>query len=190
VAHRSGKITAVTAAPVEAAAAEVRKPERGSNSQAETRTPAFESQSQQFEPLQVVQPQHIQFESQTPKQFETQTQNVGVAQTQQFETQTQKFEPKVEELEKPPQVFPNTYWNRKGGGWVCEYKRKTKGEWLYEYYGLLKLETWEDMKRRYQDAEKLKSALRGAISFTRAKLKSDGGVRSGAHRLRLVGKRR
>jgi hypothetical protein len=42
---------------------------------------------------------------------------------------------------KPPRVLPNTYWTRKGGGWVLEFKKKVKREWLYEYYGLLKMET-------------------------------------------------
>jgi hypothetical protein len=45
------------------------------------------------------------------------------------------------DLNKPPRDLPNTYWTRKGGGWILEFKKKVKREWLYEYYGMLKLET-------------------------------------------------
>src|SRR6266498_1042728 len=36
---------------------------------------------------------------------------------------------------KPPRVLPNTYWTRKGGGWILEFKKKVKREWLYERVG-------------------------------------------------------
>jgi hypothetical protein len=91
--------------------------------------------------------------------------------------------------EKPPRVFPNTYWSRKGGGWVLEFKKKIKGEWLYEYYGLLKLETWQQLKERYQD-EKLEGIIKGVILAKRSELQRARNSRPGNHRLRLVGQRR
>jgi len=89
---------------------------------------------------------------------------------------------------KPPRVLPNTYWTRKGGGWVLEFKRKVKREWLYEYYGLLKLETWNQLKERYRD-EKLEGIVKGVILAKREELKRSRNPRPGGHSLRLVGKR-
>jgi hypothetical protein len=89
---------------------------------------------------------------------------------------------------KPPRVLPNTYWTRKGGGWVLEFKKKTKREWLYEYYGLLKLETWNQLKGRYQD-ERLKGIIKGIIGAKRTELERARGSRPGRHSLRLVGER-
>jgi hypothetical protein len=85
---------------------------------------------------------------------------------------------------KPPRVLPNTYWTRKGGGWVLEFKKKVKREWLYEYYGLLKLETWNQLKGRVQD-EKLKDILKGVIGAKRSELQRARGSRPGHHSLRL-----
>lgn len=89
---------------------------------------------------------------------------------------------------KPPRVLPNTYWTRKGGGWILEYKRKIKHKWLYEYFGLLKLETWNQLKGRYQD-EKLKGIIKGVIGAKRTELQRARNSRPGRYRLRLVGKR-
>ena len=71
---------------------------------------------------------------------------------------------------------------------VLEFKKKVKREWLYEYYGLLKLETWNQLKGRYQD-EKLKDILKGIIGAKRAELQRTRGSRPGRNRLRLVGQR-
>jgi hypothetical protein len=91
-------------------------------------------------------------------------------------------------LNKPPRVLPNTYWTRKGGGWILEFKKKVKREWLYEYYGSLKLETWNQLKGVYQD-EKLKGIIKGIIGAKRAELQRARNSRPGRNRLRLVGQR-
>jgi hypothetical protein len=112
--------------------------------------------------------------------FETQTVKTG-------KSRRQKRRPAPDDdPDKPPRVEPHTYWTRKGGGWVLEFKRKLKHKWLYEYYGSLKLETWNQLKGRYQD-EKLKDVIRGIIGAKRAELQRARDSRSGGHRLRLVG---
>jgi hypothetical protein len=69
---------------------------------------------------------------------------------------------------KPPRVLPNTYWTRKGGGWVLEFKRKLKHKWLYEYLGLLDLDIWNRLRIRYS-SEALVNIIRGAIVVRQAR---------------------
>jgi hypothetical protein len=94
----------------------------------------------------------------------------------------------ADDPDKPPRVLPNTYWTRKGRGWTLEFKKKVKQEWLYEYYGLLKFETWDNLKQSYQDDE-LKDIIKGIIIAKRSELQRARDSRSAAHSLRLVGKR-
>jgi len=68
-----------------------------------------------------------------------------------------------------------------------EYKRKVKHQWLYEYFGLLELETWEQLKGRYEQ-EKLINIIRGIILARRAERQRIEHPDTANHRLRLVGK--
>ncbi|MGH9834947.1 MAG: hypothetical protein ACRD9Y_18155 [Blastocatellia bacterium] len=63
---------------------------------------------------------------------------------------------------KPPRVLPNTYWTRKGGGWILEYKRKVKHKWQYAYLGLLDLDTWNSLRTQHT-AETLAPIIRDTV---------------------------
>jgi hypothetical protein len=91
--------------------------------------------------------------------------------------------------DKPPRVLPNTYWLRKGSGWVLEYKRKVRHKWLYEYFGLLDLDTWNQLKGSCEH-EKLANIIKGIILAKRAERERAQHSVAANHRLRLVGKGR
>jgi hypothetical protein len=69
---------------------------------------------------------------------------------------------------KPPRVAPNTYWTRKGGGWVLEFKKKVKHKWLYEYLGLLDLDTWNRLRNCHSGPD-MANIIRGAVIVRRAR---------------------
>jgi hypothetical protein len=96
--------------------------------------------------------------------------------------------PQDDDPNKPPRVLPNTYWTRKGGGWILEYKRKVKHKWQYEYFGLIDLKLWNKLKGRF-DYEKLSDILKGIIRARRTKLQRARDFQTGRPRLRIVGKR-
>ena len=93
---------------------------------------------------------------------------------------------KPDDPEKPPQVYPNTYWGRKGSGWVLEYKRKVNHQWEYEYYGLLEMEQWLNLKGVYNE-QTLVNIIKGIVAVSKgSKRKSTSNSQTRKHSLRVV----